>query len=163
MSYFFTLLFIETYDYHIYGNLTIRQYDKYCISGIYAIFKWANFNNKKTFQVKIFDLGRTRTCNPLIRSQMPYPLGHKTRYIWVRTLINIVSFDCNTYCNTPEWVLKFHQHLSPDCVAQPGRAPHWGLQVQLLPWLRSRGLMDRASKLVGMQVQILPWSNLLPL
>ena len=24
------------------------------------------------------DPGRTRTCNPLIRSQMPYPLGHRT-------------------------------------------------------------------------------------
>ena len=23
------------------------------------------------------DPGRTRTCNPLIRSQMPYPLGHR--------------------------------------------------------------------------------------
>ena len=27
---------------------------------------------------KSFDPGRTRTCNPLIRSQMPYPLGHRT-------------------------------------------------------------------------------------
>ena len=25
-----------------------------------------------------FDPDRTRTCNPLIRSQMPYPLGHRT-------------------------------------------------------------------------------------
>ena len=25
----------------------------------------------------MFDLARTRTWNPLIRSQMPYPLGHK--------------------------------------------------------------------------------------
>ena len=24
------------------------------------------------------DPGRNRTCNPLIRSQMPYPLGHRT-------------------------------------------------------------------------------------
>ena len=30
---------------------------------------------------KKFDPGRTRTCNPLIRSQMPCPLGHKTPYI----------------------------------------------------------------------------------
>ena len=29
------------------------------------------------YQLKRVDLGRTRTCNPLIRSQMPYPLGHK--------------------------------------------------------------------------------------
>ena len=26
---------------------------------------------------KSVDHGRTRTCNPLIRSQMPYPLGHR--------------------------------------------------------------------------------------
>ena len=26
---------------------------------------------------KNIDPGRTRTCNPLIRSQMPYPLGHR--------------------------------------------------------------------------------------
>ena len=26
---------------------------------------------------KNLDPGRTRTCNPLIRSQMPYPLGHR--------------------------------------------------------------------------------------
>ena len=30
------------------------------------------------------DPGRTRTCNPLIRSQMPYPLGHRaTEASWV--------------------------------------------------------------------------------
>ena len=29
---------------------------------------------------KKFDPGRTRTCNPLIRSQMPCPLGHRTSY-----------------------------------------------------------------------------------
>ena len=28
-------------------------------------------------KLKNVDPGRTRTCNPLIRSQMPYPLGHK--------------------------------------------------------------------------------------
>ena len=27
-----------------------------------------------------FDPDRTRTCNPLIRSQMPYPLGHKASH-----------------------------------------------------------------------------------
>ena len=29
------------------------------------------------FIEKNLDPGRTRTCNPLIRSQMPYPLGHR--------------------------------------------------------------------------------------
>ena len=32
---------------------------------------------------KYFDPGRTRTCNPLIRSQMPYPLGHRTMLLIV--------------------------------------------------------------------------------
>ena len=33
---------------------------------------------EKKFHV---DPGRIRTCNPLIRSQMPYPLGHRARYV----------------------------------------------------------------------------------
>ena len=32
------------------------------------------------YQLKRVDLGRTRTCNPLIRSQMPYPFGHKASH-----------------------------------------------------------------------------------
>ena len=35
------------------------------------------------FIEKNLDPGRTRTCNPLIRSQMPYRLGHRAI---VRTL-----------------------------------------------------------------------------
>ena len=30
---------------------------------------------------KSFDLARTRTWNPLIRSQMPYPLGHEAIFV----------------------------------------------------------------------------------
>ena len=30
---------------------------------------------------KNIDPGRTRTCNPLIRSQMPYPLGHRAKLV----------------------------------------------------------------------------------
>ena len=33
---------------------------------------------KRNIREKV-DPGRTRTCNPLIRSQMPYPLGHRAR------------------------------------------------------------------------------------
>ena len=32
----------------------------------------------KTYSSKSYDPGRTRTCNLLIRSQAPYPLGHGT-------------------------------------------------------------------------------------
>ena len=37
------------------------------------------YNMLKVEDKKFFDPGRTRTCNPLIRSQMPYPLGHRAR------------------------------------------------------------------------------------
>ena len=36
---------------------------------------------EQNWWVKSFDPGRTRTCNPLIRSQMPYPLGHRASWI----------------------------------------------------------------------------------
>ena len=35
--------------------------------------------------VKKFDRDRTRTCNPQIRSLVPYPLGHTTRDSYNRT------------------------------------------------------------------------------
>ena len=39
------------------------------------------------------DPGRTRTCNPLIRSQMPYPLGHRAdnKVVWNISLIALDS------------------------------------------------------------------------
>ena len=44
------------------------------------------FHDSYTFfeisvKVKTIDLARTRTWNPLIRSQMPYPLGHKAMHL----------------------------------------------------------------------------------
>ena len=43
---------------------------------------------------KNFDPGRTRTCNPLIRSQMPYPLGHRAnlKYQCIYPIYTLV--DC---------------------------------------------------------------------
>ena len=43
---------------------------------------WKSFQNSGRSVLscvvgKKVDPGRTRTCNPLIRSQMPYPLGHR--------------------------------------------------------------------------------------
>ena len=34
---------------------------------------------QQTKQLKNFDHDRTRTCNPQIRSLVPYPLGHMVR------------------------------------------------------------------------------------
>ena len=43
------------------------------------------------------DPGRTRTCNPLIRSQMPYPLGHRTLGINVSVFLDFNFNHCNHY------------------------------------------------------------------
>ena len=39
--------------------------------------------SKCKYKSENFDPARTRTWNPLIRSQMPYPLGHRAMYILV--------------------------------------------------------------------------------
>jgi hypothetical protein len=41
-----------------------------------------------TVRWKMNDLGRTRTCNPQIRSLVPYPLGHKATLILVFRFIS---------------------------------------------------------------------------
>ena len=43
------------------------------------------------------DPGRTRTCNPLIRSQMPYPLGHRTSGIKTSAFPHFSFNHCNHY------------------------------------------------------------------
>ena len=42
----------------------------------HTLFGWNEFNDIVEKKRKR-DLGRIRNCNPLIRSQMPYPLGHR--------------------------------------------------------------------------------------
>ena len=50
----------------------------------------ATFSPQKTFLGrKKFDPGRTRTCNPLIRSQMPYPLGHRATSQWEQLIFQV--------------------------------------------------------------------------
>ena len=62
------------------------------------------FHDSYTFfefsvKVKTIDLARTRTWNPLIRSQMPYPLGRKA-------VIKGLRLNRHTMCNE-----DFHQKL----------------------------------------------------
>ena len=55
-----------------------------------VLFKNQHLNKKKhrhlinheVCMVKYFDRDRTRTCNPRIRSTVPYPLGHTTLVIY---------------------------------------------------------------------------------
>ena len=39
---------------------------------------FSNLKSTKKREKEIIDRDRTRTCNPQIRSLMPYPLGHTT-------------------------------------------------------------------------------------
>ena len=50
-----------------------------CLSHCTAIMK----NQNRKLQKKVDDRGRTRTCNPQIRSLVPYPLGHTAPVGWV--------------------------------------------------------------------------------
>ena len=52
---------------------------------------------------KNVDPGRTRTCNPLIRSQMPYPLGHRTSYNLLFLSCDCISMNCNSQRNLHWW------------------------------------------------------------
>ncbi len=45
------------------------------------LVKYFTFLQNVLEKQKDFDLDRTRTCNPQIRSLMPYPLGHKATLI----------------------------------------------------------------------------------
>ena len=57
------------------------------------------------------DPGRTRTCNPLIRSQMPYPLGHRTSGNNASAFLHLIFNHCNHHTifrckNKPRLCLK---------------------------------------------------------
>ena len=60
------------------------------------------------FPKKVFDPGRTRTCNPLIRSQMPYPLGHRAS--WCSTENDGWWFQLNTTTSSSS---SSSQHQQP--------------------------------------------------
>ena len=42
---------------------------------------------------KLLDPARIWIWNPLIRSQMPYPLGHGANYEWHKIELNILEFS----------------------------------------------------------------------
>ena len=55
---------------YIFGKLFM-----YTCYGVLLLFFNIQYDN---FMIKSIDPGRTRTCNLLIRSQAPCPLGHRT-------------------------------------------------------------------------------------
>ena len=48
---------------------------------------------------KVIDRDRTRTCNPQIRSLVPYPLGHTVSYWWAVPLLYIGKTSSKYGCN----------------------------------------------------------------
>ena len=61
-----------------------------------------------TVRWKINDLGRTPTCNPQIRSLVPYPLGHKSTLILVFRFISRPStFRCQKY-----WIHPYRRYTN---------------------------------------------------
>ena len=55
---------------------------------------------------KVFDRGRTRTCNPQIRSLVPYPLGHTASVMEVKDQWGPVFFPNKACCNVPNTFQK---------------------------------------------------------
>ena len=47
---------------------------------------------KEILQKKLIDPARIWTWNPLIRSQMPYPLGHRANNEWIEVEMNVLTF-----------------------------------------------------------------------
>ena len=71
----------------------------WAITGILSVgIRRSLFKLRKAVR-KRFDLARTRTWNPLIRSQMPYPLGHKA-------VIKVLRLNRHTMCNK-----DYHQKI----------------------------------------------------
>ncbi len=59
-----------------------------------------------TLRLKINDLGRTWTCNPQIRSLVPYPLGHKaTLMLEFRFISRPSTFRCQKY-----WIHPYQRY-----------------------------------------------------
>ena len=50
----------------------------------------------------LIERDRTRTCNPQIRSLVPYPLGHTPSYKFCVKFQNITSDCFNLNCNSHE-------------------------------------------------------------
>ena len=58
-----------------------------------------HYNNQFINETKNFDRDRTRTCNPQIRSLVPYPLGHTTSADDSQLFCYNYREDFNSYCN----------------------------------------------------------------
>ena len=100
-------------------------------------------NTKVILQSKKCDLARTRTWNPLIRSQMPYPLGHRA------SCYSVVSklAGRQIYCS-PNWIWSTH---FLDQVRLVGLGVWFSLRVREVPGSNP----GRAQCFFGQNIEIL--------
>ena len=68
------------FNFWVWAGLALRGKKKIKLSLLCYHSPNNGVSNLQISLQKKFDPGRTRTCNPLIRSQMPCPLGHRTSY-----------------------------------------------------------------------------------
>ena len=94
-------------------------------SGLFWISFWSC---AKDGPKSCFERDRTRTCNPQIRSLVPYPLGHTPWLIRMVLWRNFPRFS--TYCNHVENLsLHIRQKLRSTAPSIPRRSP-----IQVLTW-----------------------------
>ena len=60
----------------------------------------------KSYKKYFFDRDRTRTCNPQIRSLVPYPLGHTTLDGKIVMLLCVTPVCCKRDCNVTQVLLR---------------------------------------------------------
>ena len=101
------------------GSQTSRKQFKHILSLIYfsplsehapKLFRTLRQANSKV-KKKLVERDRTRTCNPQIRSLVPYPLGHtpctdKSALQGINTAIRCCKLGCKNFSWVPPLILK---------------------------------------------------------
>ena len=94
---------------------------------------------------KSVDLGRTRTCNPLIRSQMPYPLGHKTLCITIIALANstvktLQHSSQHLDLDIPKHLQHFFTNMRGEAVFLVFELQIWNTRI-IRPWIKNSHIL----------------------
>ena len=90
----------------VYFRFNLRRLDTWVCNMIrrlyifFFIISSLSIAQKLQTTTKRFDRDRTRTCNPQIRSLVPYPLGHTTTDSRLVHLTCVYLLCCKTDCNS---------------------------------------------------------------
>ena len=84
-------------------EICLVVFDDISISQSYSyksrIFPFFSEREGRTKIKKVIDRDRTRTCNPQIRSLVPYPLGHTVSYWPIVLHLDLGKTSSNCGCN----------------------------------------------------------------